>query len=137
MVKVWAALGDGGITEDPGLKSDIRGERLHGYCEGRHIWVNPTWSVIDTVIHELLHRMYPGWSEEYVRNRTSYLVNRMTDEEAGAFYEEYVKRAKRRRKRERSGADHGRRLQGRGLSVPGDRGDVLEVRRGTDDSGSD
>lgn len=103
MVRVWAALGEGRITEDPRLRSDVKGERLHGLQEGRHIWVNPVWSVVDTVLHELLHRMHPEWSEVYVRRTTTYLLKRMTDEEVQTFYDEYQQRAKKRRRRGRSG----------------------------------
>ena len=94
LVRVWAELGRGHITEDIGLKSDIRGERLHGVKCGRHIWINPTWAIVDTVCHELLHRLHPEWSENYVRRTTSYLLHRMTDAEAQQFYEEYRRRVK-------------------------------------------
>ncbi len=95
MVRVWAELGAGGITEDIGLCSDVPGERLHGVKCGRHIWINPLWGTVDTLVHELLHRLHPEWSENYVRRTTSYLMGRMTDAEALAFYDEYQKRAKK------------------------------------------
>lgn len=98
LVQVWAELGAGRITEDPELRSDVKGERLHGLQEGRHIWVNPTFALVDTIVHELLHRLHPEWSERYVRNRTAYLMTRMTDEEIVAVYDEYERR-KRKRKR--------------------------------------
>lgn len=101
MVRVWAALGEGGVTEDTSLTSEVKHERLDGFQQGRHIWVNPIWSTVDTVIHELLHRMHPEWSEHYVRRTTTYLLARMTDEEVRTFYDEYQRRAKKRRRRRR------------------------------------
>jgi hypothetical protein len=85
LVRVWAELGAGGIIEDPTLTSDVKGERLDGMQIGRHIWVNPIWNTVDTVVHELLHKLHPGWSERYVRNRTGYLMRRMTDAEVQEF----------------------------------------------------
>jgi hypothetical protein len=105
MVRVWAELGAGGITEDPLLRSNIKGERLHGLQEGRHIWVNPTHGIVDTVIHELLHRMHPEWSEQYVCRTTTYLFRRMTDAEITAFYDEYQRRARKRRRAKVSEAE--------------------------------
>ena len=50
--------------------------------------------VVDTIIHELLHRLYPHGSERYIKNRTSYLMKRMTDEEVQLLYDEYQRRRK-------------------------------------------
>jgi hypothetical protein len=98
MVRVWAELGAGHITEDLSLRSSVKHERLHGLQEGRHVWVNPSHATVDTVVHELLHRMNPTWSESYVRRTTTFLVTRMTDEEIRAFYDEYQRRAHRRKR---------------------------------------
>lgn len=100
MVRVWAELGAGHITEDPDLKSTAKGERLDGLQEGRHIWVNPIYSIVDTVVHECLHRIQPRWKENYVRNRTSYLINRMTDDEVRALYDEYQRRVKKPKRKQ-------------------------------------
>jgi hypothetical protein len=95
LMRVWAELGRGHITEDVTLTSDVKGERLHGVKCGRHIWINPVWAIVDTAVHELLHRLHPEWSERYVRRTTAFLMNRMTDAEAQTFYDEYQKRAKK------------------------------------------
>ena len=97
MIRVLAELGAGNITEDPKLRSDIRGERLEGLQQGKHIWVNPIYGVVDTVIHECLHRAFPSWTENYVRNRTSFLMRRMTIAEIETVYDEYMKRARRKK----------------------------------------
>ena len=96
--RVWAELGSGRITEAylPSEKHYF----VEGYTEGKHITVNPAPSVVDTAIHEILHRLHPSWSENYVRRTTSLIMRRMTDEEIAAFYSEFQKR-KRTRKRPR------------------------------------
>jgi hypothetical protein len=94
LLRVCAELGAGRITEaylrDPGLQTS-------GYADKGHITINPTWETVDTLIHECLHRLYPAWSETYVRNRTAYLRNRLTDAEVQTLYDEYRKRVKIRK----------------------------------------
>lgn len=105
MVRVCAELGRGLIEERfiaAGPKAIV-----YGICEGRNVTINAATSVVDTVIHELLHRMFPHWSENYVRNRTSWLKNQMSDAEVQAFYECYQRCAVRRKSE--------RRLKVRGL----------------------
>lgn len=93
--RVWAELGSGNIAE--GYLPSTKHHYVEGEIEGRSITVNPAPNVVDTAIHEILHRMYPQWSEGYVRRTTTLLMRRMTDEEIAAFYDEFQRRAKRRR----------------------------------------
>lgn len=95
MVRVWAELGAGQITEayikDKGAFTD-------GYFNGaKHITINPVHQTVDTVIHELLHRLHPHWCENYVRRTTTYLRRRMSDSETVAFYHEYQARSRKRK----------------------------------------
>jgi hypothetical protein len=92
LLRVLAELGAGQIRE-----AFIPSEKhffVDGETEGRAITINPVPEVVDTIIHELLHRLYPRWSERYIKNRTSYLMKRMTDEEVQLLYEEYQRRRK-------------------------------------------
>ncbi len=95
LVRVWAEIGAGKITE--AFIRD-RGHFTDGYICNGHITINPAHQTVDTLIHEILHRLHPEWSERYVRRTTTYLRNRMTDEETLAFYGEYQRRAKRRKR---------------------------------------
>lgn len=90
--RVWAELGRGRIRE---TYIEDRTQYVDGLIEGNEIWINPAPAVVETVIHELLHRMYPDWSERYVANRTTFVMRRMTDQDVQAFYQEYqrVKRS--------------------------------------------
>lgn len=94
--RVWAELGSGRITE-AFLPSD-KHYFVEGLTNGRHITVNPAPSVVDSAIHEILHRLHPQWSETYVRRTTSLIMRRMTDEEVVAFYSEFQKRARKRKR---------------------------------------
>lgn len=69
--------------------------RVYGYtyADGR-IEVNAIQSIVDTVLHELLHSLYPSYSEAVVKRLTTQLLRRMTDEEVLAFYRAYKKRVR-------------------------------------------
>lgn len=93
--RVWAELGAGRVTE-----AFIRDGRnlTDGYYNGSgHVTVNPAHQTVDTLIHELLHRLHPQWSEAYVRRTTTYLRRRMSDEEVQAMYAEFEKRKRKRK----------------------------------------
>lgn len=94
--RCFAELGAGRITE--AFIKDATGFTDGWYNGAGHITVNPQHQTVDTVLHELLHRLEPGWSENYVRRTTTYLRRRMTDDEIQAFYAEYLKRAKKRKR---------------------------------------
>jgi hypothetical protein len=96
MVRVWAELGAGRIRE--GWISDP-GAFVAGQCEATgHITINPMIDVVDTLLHEILHRLYPAWSEAYVKRTTTYLLRRMTDGEIQTFYAEYERRVRRKKR---------------------------------------
>ena len=93
MVRVWAEVGAGRIREAfvASKKEFVDGECAHT----GHITVNPVHQTCDTLIHEILHRLHPAWSERYVRRTTTYLRRRMTDEETHQLYKEYQRRVRR------------------------------------------
>lgn len=95
MVQVWAEVGAGRIRE-----AFIHDDKqfVDGETQGTgHITINPVHQTCDTLIHEILHRLHPQWSERYVRRTTTYLRRRMTDAETQMLYDEYQKRVKRRK----------------------------------------
>lgn len=94
--RVWAEIGAGRITEafiqDGAALTD-------GYYNGSgHVVINPVHQTVDTLIHEILHRLHPHWSEAYIRRTTTYLRRRMGDEEVQAMYREFQKRARKRKR---------------------------------------
>lgn len=94
MVSVWAEIGAGRISE-AFIQDKNPDAYVDGVCEGSEITVNPVHQTVDTLVHEVLHRLYPQWKENYVRRTTSLLRNQMTDEETVRLYNEYQKRVKR------------------------------------------
>lgn len=71
---------------------------VDGLIEGQQITINPVHQIVDTLVHEILHRLYPNWEEAYVRNRTKYLRNRMDDQEVLALYQVYCQTAVKRKR---------------------------------------
>jgi hypothetical protein len=94
LVRVLMELANGKVDER--WISDKR-SFVSGLCEGKRITVNPMVDVVDTLLHEALHRMQPEWSESYVRNRTTWLMRRCSDEQIQALYESYQKIKKPRK----------------------------------------
>lgn len=70
-----------------------------GLCnwENGDITVNPSVSVVDTLIHELLHRRYPRWSEDRVRRETWRVMRRLSPDDVATWYRKYKRLARRRR----------------------------------------
>lgn len=99
LIRVLTEIGKGRITE--GFIHDKR-EFVEGITDGTWIKVNPAISVCDTLIHEALHRLEPGWNENYVRRTTTFLLRRMSDEQIAQLFEEYKRLTKRRSRRVRS-----------------------------------
>lgn len=88
-----ARLGQVSVSEKALPRS--AGKRVYGYtyADGS-IDVNPIPSVMDTLIHELLHSLHPEYSERTVRRITSLVCHAMTDDEMQAFYAAYRQRTR-------------------------------------------
>ena len=87
--RLVAELGAAPITE-AFIKSKT--ETIDGLCEGGSITIAPHNHIVDTVIHELLHRVFPMRSERSIRRTTSLLLKQLTDDEVQYFYDEYQRR---------------------------------------------
>lgn len=73
------------------------GEHVSGICEGQRIVINPVPEVVDTLLHELLHRRYPRRGEKWVRQTTARLLFYMDTATLRSWYRRY-NRTKRTRK---------------------------------------
>ena len=75
-------------------------EHVEGLCrwDSGEITVNPSVSVVDTLIHELLHRRFPKWSEERVRCETWRVIRVMSAKDVAEWYRKYKRLAKRKTK---------------------------------------
>ena len=90
-MRVCAELGAATLRERY-IQSTERGEAIEGLCEDEEISVNPMHNTVDTVIHELLHKMFPHRSERSVLRTTTQIMKTLTDDEVQLFYAEYKRR---------------------------------------------
>jgi hypothetical protein len=78
----------GNITE-----TELRHETqiLDGLCEynSQRVFVNPMTAIVETLVHELIHRRWPRWGERRVHAEARRLVCRMTDAERAKWYRDY------------------------------------------------
>lgn len=73
------------------------GELVEGLYEpsSGSIYVDEAPNLVDTLIHELLHRRYPRWGEARVSRTAHNLVSAMSDEERRGWYRAFKRRAKK------------------------------------------
>lgn len=57
--------------------------------QGGRIIVNPMPHVVDTVIHECLHEMFPKYSERAICSLTGKLMKQLSEDELQAIYAAY------------------------------------------------
>lgn len=103
LIEVLAELGAGRISEDY-IRAENRHDKIHGLTEGQHITINPMHDVVDTVVHECLHRARPEMSELAVRRRTAKFMRQLTDAEIQAVYDVYQRVARKVKRRGRRSA---------------------------------
>lgn len=88
LLQLMARMGQ--VEVRPKYLPKSNGLRVYGYCyPDGSIDVNPIPSVIDTVIHELLHSLHPEWSERSVKAQTTKLMHSMSDADVLAFWDAY------------------------------------------------
>lgn len=97
LAAITEEMGKGQIFEAPIVGSK---DHVEGLCnwESGDITVNPAPSVVDTLIHELLHRRFPKWSEERVRMETWRVIRTLSARDVQDLHAKYKRIAKRRRK---------------------------------------
>lgn len=71
--------------------------RLDGLQHGEAIYIDPRPAIIETLVHELLHRRKPRWSERRVTHESRMLLSRMSDIDLATWWRRY-QRAKRKSK---------------------------------------
>lgn len=62
------------------------------------VYVDPVPNVVDTLLHELLHRRFPRWGERRVSDTAHRLNTAMSDAERRQWYQRWKRAAKRTRK---------------------------------------
>ncbi len=71
-----------------------KGRRFHGNTTHtrRLVTINPSVEVVDTTIHEMLHRLRPQWSEQTVRSRTARLMQGLSDAEIWRLFRQIMRK---------------------------------------------
>ena len=94
--EVAIELGKGRIYEATLLDPT---HHLEGLCDQatQSITINPKVSVVDSLIHELLHRRYPAWSERRVLLETRKLMGRLSHHDVTVWYQRYRRAVRKRR----------------------------------------
>ena len=83
----------GKIVEQP---LDGATDVLDGAMENGVVYVDPVPSVVETLLHELIHRRYPKWAESTVTRTAHKLVTAMSTEERRYWHRAYQRTVTRR-----------------------------------------
>lgn len=86
LLDLWDELNRGRVYE-----CSLRDPRWHldGYKEGECIYIDPRPAILETLLHELLHRRHPRWGERTVTTAARRLVGRMTEQEKNTWFTAY------------------------------------------------
>jgi len=69
--------------------------QYHGLADTETVYIDPRPAVLEILLHELLHRRYPAWSEARVDRTALRLVKSMDEENKARWWRAY-NRTKRR-----------------------------------------
>jgi hypothetical protein len=79
------------------LNSLRKREHLYGILDPdrQEIVIDPRRAIVETLIHELLHRRFPKWSERRVRQAEKSIMADMALEDVWMWYRRYKRSAKK------------------------------------------
>lgn len=95
--EVWSDLREGRDIFESYLEDEAHKDRIYGLSESGKVYVNHAPHILDTLVHELLHRRYVRWGEKRVLQTASRIVASMSDAEIRQWYRRYRQVAKRTR----------------------------------------
>lgn len=74
-------------------------EHLDGLCDfgSKIIYIDPRAAIVSTLLHELIHRRWPEWSEERVYREEHRLITNMAASEIDRWYRDYQKEKRTRK----------------------------------------
>jgi hypothetical protein len=90
IAQVEAEFKRGGIREQH-LVAD--GWHLDGLCDGQNIYVDPAPAIVESLLHEVLHRRFPTWSESHVTRTAFRLLQKMDGPTVRRWYRRYQRMA--------------------------------------------
>jgi hypothetical protein len=95
--ELWAELAKGDVVEAFVTDAVDHVDGLYSF-ETNTVYVNPAVNTVLTLLHELMHRRWPQWSERKVARESKAVLGRMSDAEVRRWHRAYQK-AKRIHKR--------------------------------------
>jgi hypothetical protein len=89
---------DRGFIYEATLVTDD-GAHLLGMCnlENQHITIDPKVAIVSTLLHELIHRRYPSWSERRVRREEKRALSQLSPKDVATWYRRYRRAVRQRR----------------------------------------
>ena len=75
------------------------GAHIHGLCDydSGAITIDPKVAIVSTLLHELIHRKYPEWSEKRVRRAETRALNHLSQKDVQRWYRRYRRAVRKRR----------------------------------------
>lgn len=70
---------------------------IDGLQDGENIYIDPRPAILETLIHELLHRRYPRLGERRVLAESRRLLLRMTEQQKAQWWRAYLRVRKKGR----------------------------------------
>lgn len=71
--------------------------RLDGLQDGERVYIDPRPAIIETLLHELIHRRKRRWSERRVTQEARRLLSTMADQELALWWARYNRTKKKSR----------------------------------------
>jgi len=71
--------------------------RLDGLQDGERVYIDPRPAIIETLIHELIHRRKRAWSERRVTREARRLLSTMHDQDLARWWARYNRTKKKSR----------------------------------------
>jgi hypothetical protein len=96
LADLWEEFGRGKIIEAAVHAPDEHVDGLTKFPD--YIYINPAPAIVETLLHELIHRRWPSWSERRVDRQAGQLLACMNNNDVAKWYRAYQKH-KRARKR--------------------------------------
>ena len=75
------------------------GAHLMGMCDtdAQTITIDPKVLIVSTLLHELIHRAYPNWSERSVRRAEKKVLAQLSPHDIVTWYRRYKRTVRKRR----------------------------------------
>lgn len=75
------------------------GAHLQGMCDlnTNTITIDPKVLIVSTLLHELIHRRWPDWSEQRVRRAEKRALSQLSQKDIQTWYRRYRRAVRKRR----------------------------------------